>query len=303
MTKLELAKCPLCKSPSDIFLQNRPDYECNLTTKFQYFKCVNNRCGHVSASVPEGFNLASLYQEYSTHHKHVNRDNGLVLKLTPSKFQKDKLDWKKALSSKKLDQIKVLDFGCGNGAFINKLKCYGSANVYAYDFDEKALKVAEKEGANIIRTLDGSEKFDVIFLNHVIEHIAQPLNLIKILKDKLNPDGVIYIVTPNNASLIQKLFGVKWRGWETPRHVNIFNKKSALKLISLSQFPKEKCSVYTINGLFFGIYHESFVGSFWKSKIGKLLRWSLFIPFSWLAYMNSIITDQNGEEVVIILRD
>ncbi|MBY7907104.1 class I SAM-dependent methyltransferase [Vibrio fluvialis] len=294
--------CPFCSSETKKILPGRPDYECALPIKFDYIQCLNPKCGHVSAKVPERFDLSTLYGEYSTHRETTPQNLSIFTYLIPKEMCHFDSDWETLFIGQDLASKSVLDFGCGNGNFLRKLKAFGIGNVYGYDFDSKAMEVAKNAGCEVLSSLATDVKFDVIFLNHVIEHLSEPLKELERLKLLLNEDGIIYASTPNTGSLTRKVFKDNWRGWETPRHVNVFCVNSACKLIELSSFSSLKSQVMTKNSMFLGIYNESFVGRFWATGLGKVVRWSMLLPFSWGAYLIAMFSRKCGEEVVMVFR-
>ncbi|MCK5664178.1 MAG: methyltransferase domain-containing protein, partial [Thiotrichaceae bacterium] len=62
-----------------------------------------------------------------------------------------------------------------------------------------------------VEVLDPSvEKFDVITLSHVIEHVHQPVEVLKYCYSLLKPDGFLWLETPNIESEGYRLFGANW---------------------------------------------------------------------------------------------
>jgi 2-polyprenyl-3-methyl-5-hydroxy-6-metoxy-1,4-benzoquinol methylase len=130
----------------------------------------------------------------------------------------------------------VLDVGCGNGGFLCLAKEIGW-QVYGIDMDPKAVEMARSRGLNVecggIELLSHeSQKYDVITLSHVIEHVHDPLDLLHQLYRLLKPGGVLWIETPNLRSLGYKYFKSSWRGLESPRHLVLFDSISLIDILS-----------------------------------------------------------------------
>ena len=124
----------------------------------------------------------------------------------------------------------LLDVGCGDGSFLELAHNCGW-NVTGIDFDPEAVANASKRGLAVyqggIELFEGkSELYDVITLNHVIEHVHAPCSVLKSCYRILKPGGQIWIETPNINSYGHKRFQNNWRGLESPRHLVIFNEKS-----------------------------------------------------------------------------
>jgi len=97
---------------------------------------------------------------------------------------------------------KVLDVGCGTGFFSNSIAKLG-ANVTGIDFSQSAILIAKKMHSHPnleFRQLDVSninEKFDVIVSIGTLEHMDEPLEILKKMKKNLTPKGKIIITSPN----------------------------------------------------------------------------------------------------------
>ncbi len=61
---------------------------------------------------------------------------------------------------------------------------------------------------SLFETFNTNEKFDTIILNHVLEHIEEPITLLKHIKNWLSPDGVLILGVPN-AKSFHRLAAVK----------------------------------------------------------------------------------------------
>lgn len=68
-------------------------------------------------------------------------------------------------------------------------------------------------------------RFDVVFLVDVIEHVAEPLELLRQCADMLAPDGLMLIVTPDAASLAARALGRRWWHFRIA-HVGYFDRHS-----------------------------------------------------------------------------
>lgn len=139
---------------------------------------------------------------------------------------------------------KLLDVGCGNGDFLVRAK-HAGWEVYGLDFDAKALNLTSNRGINAFcGTLENAnlaeESFDVITMSHVIEHLHDPLNLLKQCYRLLKPEGTIWIATPNISSFLHSRYGSNWVHLAIPSHLILFNKTSLFHLLNEAGFIKTK---------------------------------------------------------------
>jgi 2-polyprenyl-3-methyl-5-hydroxy-6-metoxy-1,4-benzoquinol methylase len=136
----------------------------------------------------------------------------------------------------------LLDFGCGNGAFVAIAKDAGW-NAVGMEIDPAAVRVAKNKGLEVVQggieamaTLD--RKFDVITMSHVIEHVHDPARLLRLCYRCLKPGGFVWIETPNYNSQGHGIYGRNWRGLESPRHLVLFTCHSLLRLLKDVGFHK-----------------------------------------------------------------
>jgi 2-polyprenyl-3-methyl-5-hydroxy-6-metoxy-1,4-benzoquinol methylase len=123
---------------------------------------------------------------------------------------------------------RLLDVGCGNGNYLSLMKKLGW-EVFGIDPDERAVKEAQKVFGLAIHagSLESARYpdayFDAITLHHVIEHVPDPLDLLKECRRTLKPQGKIFVMTPNIDSLGHRTFAESWRGLEIAFHLHIFS--------------------------------------------------------------------------------
>ena len=135
---------------------------------------------------------------------------------------------------------RLLDLGCGNGEFLSRAQSAGW-DVVGVDFDGEAVSAAKSRGLDVrlggVDVLDPRvERFHVITMSHVIEHVHDPRGVIEACHALLRADGFVWIETPNIASRGHELYGSSWRGLEAPRHLVIFNHEALRQTLSNAGF-------------------------------------------------------------------
>ena len=113
----------------------------------------------------------------------------------------------------------ILDIGCGNGALTYDL-AQKAKKVVGIDLKEENIKIAKKKysAPNIeyavgdARSYNFNEKFDVVVLSNVLEHIEDRVEFLKKLK-LLAPKILIRVPMINRdwITLYKKELGVEWR--------------------------------------------------------------------------------------------
>jgi SAM-dependent methyltransferase len=127
---------------------------------------------------------------------------------------------------------RVIDVGAGNGGLLLALKKLGYRNLTALDPSEKCVKNIKKNG---IKAEIGSvfqhkvkDKFDLVILSHVMEHLVEVGKAMKALVSMVNDRGVIYIEVPD-ASMYMENYIVPFYFFDT-EHINHFEEVSLINL-------------------------------------------------------------------------
>jgi 2-polyprenyl-3-methyl-5-hydroxy-6-metoxy-1,4-benzoquinol methylase len=138
---------------------------------------------------------------------------------------------------------KLLDVGCGNGWFLKKMKDL-KWEVMGVDFDSAAVDFCKSQDFDVrLGTLQSQNYpenyFDVITINHVIEHVHDPFELIIESKRILKKNGLLIIETPNTNSWLHKyIFKENWFPLEPPRHLLMFNPTNLGNLVRKAGFQR-----------------------------------------------------------------
>lgn len=65
--------------------------------------------------------------------------------------------------------------------------------------------------------------FDLVTMNHVLEHLHDPVAALTRARTWMRPGGRVRVVVPNVESLERRLFGSSWLGFDLPRHLFHFS--------------------------------------------------------------------------------
>jgi len=150
---------------------------------------------------------------------------------------------------------RVLDVGCGNGAFLSVAKAMGW-QPHGLDTATTARELLAPRGIDVSLT-DAVEflrehraSFDLIHMNHTLEHIPRAAETVLAAKDALAPGGLLYVEVPNEFENLVYRFtealGRKRRkgsvfGRSKPLklpspHLYFFNKRSLARLAARAGF-------------------------------------------------------------------
>lgn len=138
-------------------------------------------------------------------------------------------------------QGRVLDVGCGTGGNLATLQGQGW-EVYGIEISERGAAEARKRVGNGVHTgtLETApfEKkfFDVVFMNHSLEHLFSPTDALHRVNQLLTLDGMVVIAVPNVDSVEARLFGRWWFNWDPPRHLYHFERRTLTRLLERAGF-------------------------------------------------------------------
>jgi len=155
------------------------------------------------------------------------------------------------IAKKSGSKVKVLEIGSMYGFLIESLQKYGF-KCTGLEIDKKAVEHCRKNDLDVrnetleIFLENNREKYDLIVMSHVLEHIVDPKEYLEKMKRLLGEKGKIMIIVPNATSFTGKIFGKYWGYWQVPVHVNHFSKKSLQQLFENSGF--RLGSIRTVGG-------------------------------------------------------
>lgn len=135
---------------------------------------------------------------------------------------------------------KILDIGCGPGWLLSSLD--NNWQKYGVEISKFASKHASKYGKIFngeFEKYDG-KNFDIIVMNHVIEHFKDPITALKKVKSLLNVDGKFIIGTPDFDSGAARRYGYNFRLLHDPTHVSLFSSDSMHRCLRDLGFHIEK---------------------------------------------------------------
>jgi SAM-dependent methyltransferase len=131
----------------------------------------------------------------------------------------------------------ILDIGCSYGATLSILKEKGFSNLFALDLDSTCVDYLRTIGINSsVASIFSSDlpqyenKFDLIILGHILEHLHEPKEAISNARKWLKPHGKIYIEIPDLYQYSDtSAFPGFFAEWE---HINHFSIISLMNLLN-----------------------------------------------------------------------
>ena len=253
--------CPICNSSNFSNYLICEDYTVSRES-FALVKC--NDCSFCFTNPRPDPEHIGQYYKSEDYISHTNKNNSLiniVYKLVRLYTLKKKVKLINKYSSTK---GAMLDYGCGTGNFLEACQKNGW-QINGIEPDDDARAIAQSIlGTTIHNNIEQlqNQKYQVITLWHVLEHIHDLNNTFQTLIKKLDKDGVIIVAVPNYESYDATHYQAQWAGYDVPRHLYHFT-QSTIK----SLFKKYKLKQLVTLPMVFDAYYVSMLSE--KYKTGK----------------------------------
>jgi SAM-dependent methyltransferase len=132
---------------------------------------------------------------------------------------------------------KILDVGSGTGEKLLALKRIGFKNILGID-PHLERDIYYKNGLTILKKslFEIEGKFDLLLFNHSLEHMEDPVSILKEAKQKMKDESILVLRVPLAGCFAWQKYGTFWDGLDAPRHIFIPTKKSINILAERNKF-------------------------------------------------------------------
>jgi 2-polyprenyl-3-methyl-5-hydroxy-6-metoxy-1,4-benzoquinol methylase len=261
--------CCLCRRPGALLYKHLEDRLFSAPGKWNIRSCPNPDCGLLWIDPkPVEADLGKLYKQYYTHsdadrnslprrlfasirngylHRLCGYRDGAIGRLSHfSSYALELYPPKRSDFEFPMGYLrgrakgKLLDLGCGAGLSLEVAHNSGWL-AEGIDVDSAALANVRSKG---LRARTGalpelglpSASYEVVAMNHVIEHLYDPLKILIECARILQPGGLLLINTPNTGSLGHRWFKQAWVALDPPRHLHLFSARSLRALVGAAGF-------------------------------------------------------------------
>ena len=149
-------------------------------------------------------------------------------------------------------ETRLLDVGCNIGTFLNQARLQGY-RVTGVEPDEKAVQTATESGLNVkcgyLHDMHfPDEHFDIITLFEVIEHLKDPIGLLKECYRIIRPSGLLFITTGNTDSWTVRFLKEDWDYFDLKLgHISFFCSSSIRVLAERTGFNLSKVETRSVS--------------------------------------------------------
>lgn len=180
----------------------------------------------------------------------------------------------------------ILDIGCGEGAFLQFVKEQTGAETWGIEVVKEVAEKANARADNIligkiedVLSLIPDHYFDCITFNDVLEHLIEPLEVLKMIKTKLTPKGIIIASVPN-VRYFFNLYGLvikkDWKYEDTgildSTHLRFFTKKSMKRMFEEADYTLiNHVGINKVISWKFQLFHFFTMGVFGDTKYERFV--------------------------------
>lgn len=218
--------CPICSSSAI--------REFKKIKSFTLFKC--NDCNIVFLNPKLEPDELSKYYDEHYYSDIAYKENAINLNEYDASINYNLEQFEKRFGKKK----SLLEIGAGCGYFLNSAKKYGY-NVEGIEISDFGCKFA-KDNFNLnlfqgdVTTFSTNKTYDLIYMSHSLEHMDNPLEVLKKAYSMLNNNGVLWTIVPNYKSIERYLQNENWEAWSLPYHLFHFEPKTLKSVITKAGF-------------------------------------------------------------------
>ncbi len=268
-----LTNCPICDNSQFTTHLSCIDYTVSRET-YTILKC--SACDFkFTQDIPDQDSIGKYYQAES-YVSHSGSKKGLINSLYHI-VRKHSLKQKFNLVSSYTHGMRIIDYGCGTGEFLNTCLNKGWS-VQGYEPSEDAKGIAVSQNGITANHPDDLKNYpdggaDIITLWHVLEHVHTLKDTITLLLEKLQPGGTFLIAVPNCSSLDAHHYGSHWAAYDVPRHLYHFEPDTINTLMHQFGLVRK-----TVKPMIFDAYYVSLLSEKYKNG-GSLNPFSLISAF------------------------
>jgi SAM-dependent methyltransferase len=201
------------------------------------------------------------------------------------------------LFNRRLDEIlhhtggrrgRLLDVGCAMGILLELARLRGW-EVHGVDVSAYATAIArDYYNLDVVTGQLGDAgypdgHFDVVVMDDLIEHVADPTGLVREARRILAPGGLLTLNTPNRAGLWHRLMGRRWFHYRQTEHTFFFSPAVISRLLARHGFQvleiHSSSKIIDLNYAFGRLrYYNESLSSFLERTFGRLLVSSITFP-------------------------
>jgi SAM-dependent methyltransferase len=167
-------------------------------------------------------------------------------------------------------KLRLLNVGCFDGGTLDAIKAQTRWQLAGTETNGAAAARARGKGyvvwdvapQDVPLALPVEESFNIVVLTNAVEHLQNPLLVLRRLRQVLRPGGLLVLNLPNLDSAHAEIFGPTWGHWQVPYHRTLMGRRAVKRMAALADldvvalrtrtFPYPACVSVQLNELGLG---------------------------------------------------
>ena len=240
--KLEYVSCPIGCAPNDILVLKGHDRIHGIPGEFNICRCQN--CGLERTNPRPTQETVGIY--YPVNYAPFHSSDVDSSKKSDSWLRRF-LCRLLRLNSRELPPIppsRMLEIGCSSGDYMESVRKRGW-QVDGIEFSHDAANRARRRGFDVqvssIEEADSpDQKYDVIAAWMVLEHLHEPLLVLRKLREWISAGGYLVAVVPDTGSISRRIFTEFSYDLQLPTHLFHYTPKTLTILLEESGWSVER---------------------------------------------------------------
>ncbi len=145
-----------------------------------------------------------------------------------------------------------IDIGCGSGervSYASELGCARAVGIDRYEFAKQSSRESVELITTEITDFRPAQRFQVASMFHVLEHVEDPVGVLRHIRNAiLSEGGLVIVQVPNYGSIERRIFGRRWFGLDAPRHLFQFDSRTGRMVLEKAGF--EVMATFAVNATF-----------------------------------------------------
>ncbi|MCW2787356.1 MAG: Methyltransferase type 11 [Marmoricola sp.] len=227
--------CPLCGGGLRVRYPDLPDRFETSVAPWRLDECSGCGLGMINPA-PAGDQSCYYPSSYLSQEGDASGPvaGGLLSRLERSyRFDQYRYDFRLLAAASGVDVARsasYLDVGCGSGERVEYAAGLGvphAVGIDRYRFAKQLPRANAELVTSEIVDFRPEERFAVVSMFHVLEHVEEPVAVLRHLGEHVvAEDGVLIVQVPNYGSAERRLFGRRWFGMDAPRHLFQFDERT-----------------------------------------------------------------------------
>ena len=224
--------CIACAEPMQLHLN---------VGHFEIYRCPT--CGLGQTMLPPNFDVSKIYDE--SYFQGGQADGYADYQGSRNELREEFRQVVRVLESAGHKSGRLLEIGCAYGFFLDEAA--RSFEVSGVELADHARESCLARGLAVVSSVEhpnvrGAAPYDAVVMLDVIEHLPDPIQILRAVAQMMRPGGRIVLTTGDFGALSARAMGSRWRLMTPPQHLWFFTVDALSLCLEAAGFKVENVS-------------------------------------------------------------